>query len=270
MQRSLVGRRILVLAVALAATLPAIAPSRAGAQEQPAELDPARAAEAQALFRRGVELGEQDRWAEALEDFRRSREIASRPNTVFNIGFALHRLGRFTQAIDVFDEYLALTEGEESERRAEVVRLRGEAIASLAQITLEIVPADARVLVDGELAAEATGSPRTLRLDPGRHVVRGTADGYEEGVLSISVLAGEHGERSLSLTPRGPTPPDESVVAPPPGGDILEEPLFWVITGIVVAAAAVGIGVGVAVASERSAPPTYGGSTGVVLTALRF
>ncbi|MDQ3037753.1 MAG: tetratricopeptide repeat protein [Myxococcota bacterium] len=251
-------RFLIVLVLALAAALPA---SLSRAQ------DASGSAEAQALFRRGVELGEQDRWAEALEDFRRSRALAERPNTVFNIGFALYRLGRYSQAIDVFEEYLALTEGETSERRDEVVRLRGEAIASLAEIELEVVPPDARVLVDGEPAVVASGSPRTLRLDPGRHVLRGTAPGYEEGVLSTSVLAGEHGGRTLALTPRGAIPPGGEG-RPPAGGSVLEEPLFWVIAGVLVVGAGVGIGVGVAVSSEGA--PLYGGSTGVVIDALRF
>lgn len=254
-------RSVLVLVLALAAAVPV---SLASAQETPAS-----SAEAQALFRRGVELGEQDRWAEALEVFRRSREIAERPNTVFNIAFALHRLGRFTQSLDVFDEYLGMTEGETSERRDEAVRLRGEALASLAEIELEVVPPDARVLVDGEPAAVATGSPRALRLDPGRHVLRGTAPGYEEGVLSTAVLAGERGGRTLALTPRGAVPPGgDGRDDPPPGSSVLEEPLFWVIAGVVLAGAGVGIGVGVAVSSQDA--PLYGGSTGVVLDALRF
>lgn len=238
---------------------PVLSPSAARAQEAP--LDPTQA-EALALFRRGVELGEEDRWAEALEHFRRSRELAERPNTVFNVAFALMRLGRFTQAIDEFDRYLAMTEGETSERREEAARLRGESLASVAEIDLELTPPDARVLLDGEPIAQETGSPRTLHLDPGRHVVRATAEGHEEGVLAISVLAGERGARSLALTAHETeTPP------PPPSGSVLEDPIFWVITGIVVVGAGVAIGAGVA--ASQSAEP-YGGNARTVIYALTF
>ncbi|WP_236519366.1 PEGA domain-containing protein [Sandaracinus amylolyticus] len=256
------------MALALGLALPpGLVPAIARAQDAP--LDPAQA-EALALFRRGVELGEQDRWADALEHFRRSRTIAERPNTVFNVAFALYRLGRFTQAIVEFEQYLAMTEGQPpNERRDEAVRLRGESVASLAEITLEIAPPDARVLVDGEPIGEETGSPRTLRLDPGRHAVRANADGYEEGALTISVLAGEHGARSMTLVARGGQ--QEEIVEPPPpppsGGGIFEDPVFWVIAGVVVVGAGVAIGAGVA--ATQSEPP-YGGSADVVLRALTF
>lgn len=247
----------LLLALALSAPL---GPAIARAQDAP--LDATRA-EALALFRRGIELGEQDRWAEALEHFRRSRELAERPNTVFNIGFALHRLGRFTEAVEAFDGYLALTEGETSERREEAARLRGESVASVAEVELELSPPDARVFVDGEPLEGASGSRRTLVLDPGRHTVRATADGHEEGALTISVLAGERGARSLALAPL------EAALDPssPDGAAVLEDPIFWVITGIVVVGAGVAIGAGV-VASQSS--ELYGGSSGVVLYGLRF
>jgi hypothetical protein len=257
--------RRVALGAALTATL-VLAPLAPPAVAQRAGVDPT-AAEAQALFRRGVELGEQDRWAEALEHFRRSREIAPRPNTVFNVAFALGRLGRLAQAVEAFDEYLALTEGETSERRDEALRLRGEALASLAELELELSPPDARVWVDGDLR-EGAGSPRSLALDPGRHVVRATAEGHEEGVLTVSVLSGERSQRSLALRPletpeRDPSPP------PPPGRSIVEEPLFWVIAGALVVGAGVGLGVGVAASQPGAAPPS-GGSSGVVLEALRF
>src|SRR5690606_9362564 len=102
---------------------------------------------------------------------------------VFNIGFALVRLGRFTEAIEALDRYLVMTEGETSERREEAARLRGESVASVAEIELEVSPPDARVLVDGEPLDAETGSPRTLRLDPGRHTVRASAEGHDEGTL---------------------------------------------------------------------------------------
>lgn len=272
-------------ALALAAGLVLVAASARAQPGQPpsSEETPtigAAEAEAQALFRRGVELGEQDRWAEALEHFRRSRRLVERPNTVFNVGFALFRLGRFVAAIAALDEYLALTEGETSARREEAVRLRGEAAASVAEITLEVVPPGARVLVDGEPATAPVGSARVLRLDPGRHLVRADAAGHEEGVLEISVLAGERGERTLALAATaalevsggngGGAGAGSETGGGAGGGSVLEEPVFWIVAAVLVVGAGVGIGAGVAVASQGGSPSPYGGSTGVVLDALRF
>jgi tetratricopeptide (TPR) repeat protein len=218
-------------------------------------------AEAQALFRRGLELGEQDRWAEALELFRRSLALVPRPSTLFNIGFALFRMGRFVQAIASFDAYLALPEAESSELRVEATRRREEALASLATLTLELTPADARVLVDGE-ESDGEGPARTLSLDPGRHVVRASAEGFAEGTLAISVLAAEHATQRLVLVPL-----EEPIVTPPtsPGVNLFSDPTFWAVTGGLLLGAAVAVGVGVGVGA--SGPGPYGGSTGVVLIA---
>jgi hypothetical protein len=259
--------RVCVIALVLAVSSRAVAqddaaPPIEGTTEDTSPPTPAvdTAAEAQALFRRGLELGQQDRWAEALELFRRSRALVPRPSTLFNIGFALFRMGRFVLAIASFDEYLALTETETSDLRAEATRRREEARASLAALTLQLTPVTARLFVDGE-ASEETGSPRVLALDPGRHVLLATAQGHEEGRLEISVLAAEHVTRELALT--------EISEGAPPGGEgasLIEDPWLWVITGVLVVGAAVGVGVGVSLAT--SGPASYGGSTGVVLLAL--
>lgn len=256
------------LASILAAVVLASAGAPALAQDTVEPSDPTREAEAAALFRRGVELGEQDRWADALELFRRSRDIAERPNTLFNIGFALSRLGRFREAVVAFDAYLA-TSPEESERRTEAMRLRGEAVASLAQLTLVLTPEGALVEVDGE-PFEGSGGSRMLSIDPGRHRIVARAERCESAELVVSVLAGEHATQQLALTCASPPiedPIEDPITGPTPGErSVVEEPAFWiVIASVVVVGAAVGIGVGVALQ-----PGPYNGSSGVVLEALRF
>lgn len=257
------GAVVLVVACAhIALAAPACA-QNAGRDVRADTAEPALA-EAQALFRRGIELGEQDHWADALEHFRRSWELAERPNTMFNIAYASHRLGRFREAIAALDEYLARTEGELSERREEAVQLRGEALASLVELRVLIEPPEARLLVDGELDP-GIGPVRRIVLDPGRHVLRASAPGRDEASVTISVLAGERGERQIVLAPSAPQDPLPR--PPPPGRSVLEEPLFWIVTAAIAVGAGVGIGVGVAVGTSG---PSYGGSTGVVIEALRF
>lgn len=240
--------------------------ARAIAQDAPpTESAPAPEVEAQRLFRRGLELGEQDRWSEALELFRRSRALVERPSTLFNIGYALFRLGRFGEAVETFDAYLATPGVETSGLAAEAARRREEAQRSLATLTLELSPADARVAVDGD-PRTGEGSPRTLALDPGRHVLRASAPDHEEAQLELSVLAAEAVTRSLTLTPivREVIAPPITVVHETP---IVEDPIFWGVTGGVIAAIAVAVGVGVGVATSAT-PAPYGGTTGVVLLAL--
>ncbi len=220
-------------------------------------------AEAQALFRRGLELGAENRWADALEHFRRSYARVPRPSTLFNIGVALGRLGRFVEAIAVFDELFAGAEPPPPAAQAEAERLRAEAVASLAELSLDLEPPSAALFVDGAARA-GEGSPRSVPLDPGRHVLRATADAYLEGVLEVSVVAGERPSGRLAL--ERILAPEILPVVPPPGRPIFEEPAFWIVGGVIVVALGVGIGLGVGLGTASPAPQ-YGGTTGVVLLA---
>jgi tetratricopeptide (TPR) repeat protein len=213
--------------------------------------------EAQALFRHAVELGDQDRWAEALELFRRSLALVPRPSTEFNVGFALFRLGHFREAIAIFDSYLAATEGETSELRTEAVTRRGQAIANLAALTLEIDPTDASVRVDGALDP-STGPTRVISLDPGRHLVLASATGYVDAQLEVAVLSAEHRTEHLTLALVDAEPPR------PEGHEtsLVDDPVFWIVGASI--AVAIGVGVGVGVATSGTTAP-YAGSTGVVL-----
>lgn len=228
-----------------------------------AALDPV--AEAQALFRRGLELGAENRWADALEHFRRSYARVPRPSTLFNIGVALGRLGRFVEAIAVFDELFAGVEPPPPAAQAEAERLRAEAVASLAELSLELDPPAAALYVDGA-ARPGEGSPRSVPLDPGRHVLRATADEHVEGSLEVSVVAGEHPSAGIALARVIIEPEILPVVPPPPGPSIFEEPAFWIVGGAIVVVLGVGIGLGVGLGAASPAPQ-YGGTTGVVLLA---
>jgi len=116
------------LAATLCAAL-AFAPT-SSAQTQPTS---AQVSEARALFQSGMRLVEQERWGEALEFFRRSRAIASRPSTVFNIGSMLVRLGRMAEAISTLEEFLQLSDARQNAaERAEAQRLLADACAARA------------------------------------------------------------------------------------------------------------------------------------------
>lgn len=171
-------------------------PRAALAQAQPAQVN-----EARTLFQSGMRLVEQERWGEALEFFRRSRAIAARPSTVFNIGSVLVRLGRMAEAIETLEEFLRVSDPRQNAaERAEAQRLLGEARAARSTFTLSTNVSDAHVFIDGA-AVEGQGADRSLQLDPGSHVVRLTADGHEEQSFSISVLPGQSQARAVVLRP---------------------------------------------------------------------
>ena len=250
--------RALLLLVLLFTSALAIPVARAQDTTAPSDVT---LAEAQALFRHAVELGDQDRWAEALELFRRSLALVPRPSTEFNVGFALFRLGRFREAIVIFDRYLEASQGETSELRAEAVTRRGQAIANLAELTVDVDPTDATLRVDGALDT-AGGPTRTLQLDPGRHLLLATSPGHDEAQREVSLLSAEHRHERLELALTAPS--SASTTTSGHDTSLLDDPIFWIVSGAIVVAIGVGVGVGVGVATSGTTAP-YEGSSGVVL-----
>src|SRR5262245_45532987 len=70
------------------------------------EGDAARA-EARSRFERGLSLYRDGAYDAALAEFLRSRELFSTRAATQNAGSALKRLGRFDEALDMFDRLLA-------------------------------------------------------------------------------------------------------------------------------------------------------------------
>lgn len=235
----------LVLGIAASALL--ARPTVASAQE-----DAARAAEAESLFRRGVALGEIDRWGEAHDAFAASYALVERPTTLFNIAYSLFRTGHHREAVARFDELLARPDV--GARRDDARRLRETAAELVGELTIEVSPAEAALEVDG-VPVEGTGTLRTLPIDPGLHRVVARAPGYADRELDVSVVPGEHLDRQISLSQRSPS--------------VMDEPVFWVGLGAGIAVLVTGVVIGVAVASSGPSE-AYGGSSGVVVEALRF
>jgi tetratricopeptide (TPR) repeat protein len=155
--------------------------------------------EARVLFERGLALTDQERWAEALEYFRRSRAIAERPSSAYNAAVALYHLGRYQEAVRAFEDYLRLTTREEDgERYQEAERYLDEMRQNLGRLTLTVSPPDAEVSVDGVPIPGETAR-RVLHLDPGRRNITIAAEGHQTRRLSLSVLEGQVHERSVVL-----------------------------------------------------------------------
>lgn len=183
-----------LVAVPARAQLVADPPAEPPAAEP--ELDP-RVEEARALFQQGVELSRQDRWGEALEYFRRSLAIVERPNTIFNIAGIYVRLGRGTEAVVAYRRYLELAPPDDPDRAA-AERALVVAEASIAQLELEVYPADAVVRIDGRRVDGATRI-RRLELDPGQRVLTIAAPGRLTQTIYVSALPGDRGSQRIVL-----------------------------------------------------------------------
>jgi hypothetical protein len=265
--------RLSILWLALALVLGPLSSSPAYA----AEPDPR--AEARALFQEGVALAEADRWAEALDAFRRSNDLVARPSTSYNIANALYRLDRPVDALAELDEHdrmpEVLTNPNAQARSGELRTLVGTAIA---EIELSVSPASAKVFIDG-WPTSLDGARRTLRLNPGSHFVQVTRDGYHPQRQEVRVRRGGRQSLRIALEPIEPAAVTEAPNPLPaasvgisqvtPASDptstaddrkpFVKRPGFWVLIGVV-SAAAIGAGVAVAVTRRDDAPAC--GTTG--------
>lgn len=168
------------------------AQARAGAAQR------AQDAEARALFEQGRAHAEAERWIEALDAFRRSRAVAERPTTIFNIATTLIRLGRAQEALATITELEGVANPQQHARiLADAAEIRRQAEASLRHVTLVVGPVDATVEVDGEIVG-GEGAERTMILDPGAHAVVVSADGHTTERFSLEPGTDR---RDVTLTP---------------------------------------------------------------------
>jgi len=185
--------------------------SPAAARAQAESPSAASVAEARSLFERGLAAADAERWGEAVELFRRARDVVERPSIVFNLGQALMRLGQSSEARAALERFIVIADPAADRADADVARrLLGELGATQGTLELAVEPADSLVELDGA-PVEGTGAERVLTLDPGRHRLSVTADGYRPDRFEVSVLAGSR-ERRSTILERLPTRPATLVV----------------------------------------------------------
>ena len=162
-----------------AATLAAVtlATPRAGY----AEVQCTRSAERQALseFGRARELAGARELAQARAAYERSLSLCPRVPAAFNLARVLQQVGDKLEARTRFQELLSEAYGVlEAETREVVVAALEDLRNEIASLEVTAVGADPIVLtVDGaQVAALREGRPHTIEINPGRRLIRGTAD----------------------------------------------------------------------------------------------
>ncbi len=180
---------LVALSFALLAT-----PVAAQAQEAPlAE----REAEAKAYFLSGVELLKTGKVEAALEQFLRSRAAFPRGKNTINAAICLERLGRFDEALVLYEELQSRRAGElEGEDRDALGPIIKNLSGKVGSVSVSANVDGAAVQVDGK-PRETIDTP--LRLLPGRHVVRVVADGYSTFTTPVEIRVGETAKVVASL-----------------------------------------------------------------------
>lgn len=213
------GRRVLVLALLFG--MAAITGVDAQAAEV-AEIE----ADARAHFLAGVAAAEAEDWSSARTSFERSWTLVPRASTGYNLVVVNHRLDRPAAVVESAQRFFTVADPERhSSQWQEVEALQERAMARLGRIRLTVRPTLARLSLDGTPHA-AQGGERDVWLEPGRHSLRVSADGFEEVQIDIDVTAGSRLHREITLAPvaapdpepigRGPVAAPEPPVDAPP------------------------------------------------------
>jgi hypothetical protein len=233
---------LLGLAVSLLVARPALAqaPPAGPAQEATAKgkLDAAKL-----LFRQGVDLfntGDNER---ALDYFLRSRAAYPSVLNAINAAICLERLQRYDEALEMYEEALTRHAAElQAADRATV----GPAMTALREKVGSIqvsANVEGTVTVDGRARGKLPLTT-SIRVMPGKRLVRVLKDGYTTQETTVEVKIGQTAKVDLRLDPAklgqeaAPPPPAPQAPAPADGG--AKRVAGFVVGGVGVA----GIGVG--------------------------
>lgn len=145
-------------------------------------------AQAKELFRSGVALFEAGDVVRALDYFRRSRALFPSTQNGVNAAICLDRLGRFDEALELYEEVMTLHRGELSEQeRAAIVPILTALRGKVGTIELSSNVAGT-VFVDGRPRGQLPlGAP--LRVTPGKRVLRVVKDAYATFEQTVTVAA---------------------------------------------------------------------------------
>ncbi len=150
-------------------------------------------------------------YSEAHALLARAHKLRPTARTLRGLGMASFELRHYLQAIDELDQ--ALTETRRpltAAQRKEVQELLERAKSYVGKLRLEVSPASAVILLDGQ----PVSSPQ-LTLDPGERVITVRADGYREEELRVTINGGEDKVIPVELAPLEPALPPEPVRAQP-------------------------------------------------------
>lgn len=204
---------------------------------------------AQEAYDAGVSALERNDSEAALEAFRASLAIESRPDTALALAATLQERGALSEAIAFYDRLLSAEYGSLDAAIAGAVQ-RARDAADMNRATLTVVGAEELgVEVDGTRVGIASSEiPLVVRLDPGEHLLRARVDGQLSAPLSVHLRTSERRELTLHAPQRAERVVESRpAILHPPGREVRRPRAGpWVLLGSSLAPLAIGIGTGVA------------------------
>jgi tetratricopeptide (TPR) repeat protein len=202
------------LIVALIASGLALGSCVVRAQAAPASEEQSdRQRRAAAHFERGVEFYREGSLDAALVEFERAYELIPSDRLLFNLAQIQAERHDYAAALGLFEKYARsqdaqISEARRAEARQEVARLR----ARVAYLWVSSNVAGAKLSVDDKPLAQLPLS-EPLAINPGVCKVRVEKPGYQPGLSTLKVAAGEQPRLQLTLLPAS------SAVAPSASAD---------------------------------------------------
>ncbi|MEZ4405903.1 MAG: tetratricopeptide repeat protein [Polyangiales bacterium] len=220
----------------------------------------AGAQSARETYARGLESFRSQRYAEALLAFESSYRAEPRPEVLYNIGLVQRALGRYLDAIDSWERFLA---GDTSSVGAAVTQQARDGVTAMrsmvATVTLRAQPECEEVLVDGRPARVESSA---IRVDPGQRVLECRAAGHAPSRQDLRLGLGERREVVLALRPlTAALTTDPRRVADPQGVPPTRAPAraglpWWTWGGVGLTVLATGAAVGLGLAAQSSESTT--------------
>ncbi len=214
-------------------------------------------AEAKAAFDTASNFFALEEFSAALPYFRKAYDLSEhRPAATFGLAQCLRSLKMYGEAIEKFEEYLRSDPPDKVE------------VTKTVKLLKEVQRVEAKRKQEEAAAEAATAAERKKAEDKIRAEVEAEAKAKYEAEARIRAeeqkKADQRRRADLAAVPNGAPPPPSLVTTPAAeedDGGVLSSPVFWIVTGLVIAGgAAAGVYFG-----TRSELNGYGGSTDVLL-----
>jgi tetratricopeptide (TPR) repeat protein len=216
--------------------------------------------EAKRLRDLGAEALDRGELAAALERFEQAYRAFPSPKLLYNLGLALGELGRYPEAIDAFERFLAQASDAPQATREWAQRRIGELEPRCARLSMVARDPEVNISLDGR--ALDVHQRTSIRVLPGAHEISASRAGFAPSVTHVELSAGENRELTVELAPL-PAPTATSANAPPALQTAKARPArtplvkrwwLWTVVGGVVAGGAIAAGVLGAQSAHRGLP----------------
>jgi tetratricopeptide (TPR) repeat protein len=183
------------------------------AQAAQAEPGPASKVKAQILLAKGVALYERGEMAPALEKFQEAYAWYPSPKLLFNIGQASREVGRFADAMEAFERFLAQSADAPSAITAEAQQSVASLRAKLGRLSVVCATAEVEIRVDGR-KLDFSPPSHLLWVMPGNHQVTARYPDVAPFMDDVDVPAGEVRTSFVQLQIRTPIAGSMASVVP--------------------------------------------------------